>query len=101
MTDSPCLQCGSPDVHRSRRRQVFERLLVLIGGRMQRCHDCKERFLKLGGSLIRMKDLRRLRLRLAIAAGMVIALLLLLVAIIWFSHSLAASSPETALLLLP
>jgi predicted RNA-binding Zn-ribbon protein involved in translation (DUF1610 family) len=38
-----CPRCGSDRVHRSHRRNVFERLLASAGAQINRCQDCRMR----------------------------------------------------------
>jgi hypothetical protein len=90
-----CPQCGSARIHRSRRRLTLERLTILAGGSLRRCHECNARYLMFGSSLIRIADLRRVRERCLLASAMAAAALLIMAAIIWFSHSQASSTSET------
>ncbi len=43
-----CPQCGSHDARRSRRRNVWERAISLLGYLPYRCRDCRTRFFRLG-----------------------------------------------------
>lgn len=38
-----CPRCASRRVHRSHRKNVFDRFLGAIGGEIRRCHDCRSR----------------------------------------------------------
>jgi predicted RNA-binding Zn-ribbon protein involved in translation (DUF1610 family) len=38
-----CPRCGSTRVHRSRRKNVLDRVLSLLGAQVRRCHDCRSR----------------------------------------------------------
>jgi hypothetical protein len=95
MTTTACPQCLSPRLHRSRRRQTAERLLALLGCSMRRCHDCNARYVKFGGSLIRMNDVESIYRRLLLTLGMAIAAVLVMVVIVWFSRSQSTPSGDT------
>jgi type VI protein secretion system component VasF len=62
---------------------------------MCRCHECNSRYVKWGGSYIRTNDLQRLSRRLALAAAMVVAAIIVMLSILWFSHSQSNPSSET------
>ena len=93
MTNTSCAQCGSPRIHRSRHRHPVERVVTMLGGNLRRCHNCNSRFIRLGGSLLRMTDLRRVSQRLALAIAMVLAAAVIMITILWFSR--AQSSPSS------
>jgi hypothetical protein len=54
-----CPRCGSTQAHRSRRRGLNERLLVLIGGRVRRCSGCGHRYISLGLLTLNAPDSRQ------------------------------------------
>jgi hypothetical protein len=65
---------------------------------MRRCHDCNSRYVKFGGSLIRMNDVESIYRRLLLSLGMAIAAVLVMVVIIWFSRSESTPSGDTGCL---
>lgn len=93
MPKTMCAQCGSPRVHRSHHRHPLERIVTILGGGVSRCHNCNSRFVRFGGSLLHITDLRRASRRLALAVAMVVAAALVMVTILWFSR--AQSSPSS------
>jgi hypothetical protein len=95
MANTICAQCGSTRIHRSRRRHVSERIITAFGGGMRRCHQCNSRFVRVGGSMLRIADLRRASQRLALAIGMLIAAALIMVTILWFSRAQSSSASDT------
>jgi hypothetical protein len=96
MSDITCLQCRSVRVHRSRRRHPAERVLTFLGGSLRRCHDCNSRYVRFGGSLVRLTDLRRISERILLALTMAVAAALILVAIVWFNRSQATPADDTS-----
>jgi len=82
-------------MHRSRRCRVAERAIVLVGGSLRRCHACNSRYVKFGGSFVRLTDLRRIWERCLLALAMTVAAVLIMAAIIWLSRSQVASANET------
>ena len=64
-----------------------------MGGSLRRCHDCNSRFVRFGGSLLQIADLRKAFRRLALAVAMVVAAALIMVIILWFSR--AQSTPSS------
>jgi hypothetical protein len=38
-----CPKCQSARVHRSHRKNSFDRTLCAVGGEIRRCHDCRSR----------------------------------------------------------
>ncbi len=83
-------------MHRSHRRTFAEHVAVLMRGRMCRCHECNARFLQIGGSLIRTKDLQEVFQKSLIALTMAGAVLMVLLVILWFSHVQAGGSGESS-----
>jgi hypothetical protein len=68
---------------------------------MRRCHDCNSRYVKFGGSLVRMNDLRGLYERLVLVLLMTVAVILISVAVVWFSHARGASASESGRVVCP
>jgi hypothetical protein len=93
MTDTHCLKCGSPRVHRSRRRSPMEFAIALAGWRMRRCHDCNTRFLQFGHSRVKASSLKWVGKGLLIAALAVAAVGAVIAAILWFGHGQAPATP--------
>ena len=65
---------------------------------MRRCHDCNARFVQIGGSLIRAKDLHRIFQKIGIALIMAGAAFLVLLVILWFSRAQARNSSDSGAL---
>jgi uncharacterized membrane protein YidH (DUF202 family) len=95
MTKTTCAQCGSARFYRSQCRHILERAAAVLGGRMCRCHDCNSRYLRLGRSMLRTTDLQRLSRRFALAAAMVVAALVVMLSILWFSRSQSNPASDT------
>lgn len=91
MTNVTCPQCGSSRVHRSRRRDLFEKSLSILRGRMHRCRECNARYVRFGGSLVRMTDLQRTRQRLFFSFSIAAAVAMILATILWLSHHSSGS----------
>jgi hypothetical protein len=94
MAETHCLQCGSPRVHRSRRRSPIEYAITLAGWRVRRCHDCNTRFLQFGRSLMTAKRFKRVGKRLLFVALAATAVGLVVAAILWFGHSQSPAPVE-------
>ena len=60
---------------------------------MRRCHQCNSRFLQIGGSLLAMKDARRMARKMALALTMAGAFGILLMVILWLSRAHSAAAP--------
>jgi hypothetical protein len=97
MSNLTCPKCGSDRVHRSRRRDFMEKILAPVGGKTRRCHACDSRFMQLGGSLVRIVDLRAALRRVALAAGVLLAAALVLVVILWIDRAQSSPAPESRL----
>ncbi|MGA3097180.1 MAG: hypothetical protein ABSF25_12040 [Bryobacteraceae bacterium] len=78
-----CSSCGSPRVHRSHRRGPVERIAVLCGGSMVRCHGCNVRFVRFGKTLSRADHFRKVWRRLAVVLGVLVGATLVLGLILW------------------
>lgn len=92
-TKSNCPRCGSERVYRSTRRGWVERLAVLGGARLRRCHRCNLRFIRVAGSTVPVSDAQRfarkvgfLMLMLAAAAAVVALMAWLMLHQAEFSH---------------
>ena len=94
MITDVCPNCGSRRVHRSRKRCPAEHLLVLFGAGLFRCHECDKRYAGLGHSMVHLADLRAVSRRVTLAFGMVVAVVLVTVSILWFSRSQVTPSPD-------
>lgn len=92
-THRACPKCSSQRVHRSRRRGALERLLGLIGAKVNRCHACNFRFLRLGGSTLLLDDVKRAANRILLAVATVMALATVLAIVLWFSGKQASFTP--------
>lgn len=97
MAVTHCLQCGSPRVHRSRRRSPVEYAIALAGWRVRRCHECKTRFLQFGGALVRADRLKWAGKRLLLVALAFAAVGIVIAAILYFGHSESPAPPAEAL----
>jgi hypothetical protein len=75
----------------------MERFVTVLGGGLRRCHNCNARFVRFGGSLLRIADLRRASHRLALAIAMVVAAAVIMVTILWFSRAQSAPSSDADL----
>jgi hypothetical protein len=95
MTKLICIHCGSRRVHRSHRQGWLDRALLLAGGRTCRCHECNARFMRFGGSLLRIADVHRAVWRLLMALAMMTAAGAVLAGIVWLSHTAAFSPTES------
>ena len=60
---------------------------------MLRCHACNVRFVRVGRSLARTEDLRKVVRRLAVAAGVLVGAALVLALILWLGTA-QPSNPE-------
>lgn len=89
-----CPKCGSSRVHRSHRRTFGERLGLLLAAKMKRCHECNFRFVQLYGSTLLLSDLQRSVRKLAWGAVIIMALLVVLAIVVWFSKKQADFSPS-------
>jgi hypothetical protein len=78
-------------VHRSRSRHLIEWLLAESGAGVQRCHDCNARYARLGSSMIRLRDLRKLSSALCFSLAMAAAVMIIVLAISWVGHREAAA----------
>ena len=92
-----CPKCGGDRIYRSRRRNLIEKVLALAGAKTRRCHACDARFVQLGGSLIRVTDVRAALGRIAFAGGVLIAAALVLAVILWIDRAQSNSAPESRL----
>lgn len=90
-----CPQCGSNRVHRSRRSRLTERMVVLAGGNLRRCHDCNTRYVTFGNSIVRPRDIRKVGNRCLLVLGMGVAAIVIMASVIWLSHSQASSNNES------
>jgi hypothetical protein len=89
-----CPKCGSARVHHSRRRGTLEHLLALVGARVQRCHACRVRFVRVLRSTIYMDEARR-SLRNSWRLCLVLAgTLLVLIILLWLVNRQSAVLPE-------
>jgi hypothetical protein len=89
-----CPKCGSIRVHRSHRRNLGERLGILLAAKMKRCHECNFRFVQLYGSTLLLSDLQRAVRKLAWGVVILMALLIVLAIVVWFSKRQADFSPS-------
>jgi len=89
-----CPKCGSSRIHRSHRRNFGERLGLLLAAKMKRCHECNFRFVQLYGSTLLLSDLQRAVRKLAWVASIIIALLIILAIVVWFSNKQADYTPS-------
>ena len=73
-----CPQCGSDRIHRSHRRGAIERILILLGAEIRRCHPCRGRYAWFGSRSLPLADLSagRVRSSLALSGGFLVCLLL-------------------------
>jgi multidrug resistance efflux pump len=62
---------------------------------MRRCHECDARYVKLGDSLLRATDIKRVLRRFALAVVMVMAAVVVMLSILWFSRSQSTPSSDT------
>jgi hypothetical protein len=65
----------------------------VVGAKVNRCHACNFRFLRLGGSTLLLDDVKRGVRRVALAAGTLAALVAVLAIVLWFSGKQASFSP--------
>lgn len=70
-------------MHRSRRRHSLESMLTRSGAGVCRCHDCNARYVRLGSSMIRLRDVRKLSRALYFSLAMAAAVLVIILAISW------------------
>jgi len=84
-----CPNCGSARVYRARHRHLGERALTVLGCTMQRCHECNERYARFGNSMLEAASLSAVLKKLILALSMAAAVLVLMGAILWFSHAQA------------
>jgi hypothetical protein len=90
-----CPRCGSNRVHRSRRRDLAEKILAPAGARPRRCHGCDSRFVQIGALLIRVAEFRRAVRRATLGAGVLLAAVLVLAAILWIDRAQSNATPES------
>jgi len=87
-----CHKCGSQRVHRSRRKGALERAVALAGLRFRRCHECNTRFATLGNSVLLKSDVDGLLRKVGIAILMMVALVIVVAVVMWFSGKQASFS---------
>jgi hypothetical protein len=73
-----------------------ERLIVLAGIKIRRCHECNLRFATTGNSVLMIRDVEQVVRKLSVALLAVLALAIVLAAILWFTSRQAAPSPSKA-----
>jgi hypothetical protein len=95
---SICPNCGAPNVHRSHRKGVTERLLSVVGARVRRCHACDVRFARLFSSVVYIADAGRLLRRASFLLLMLVGAVLVVLVMLWLMHKQAAIGPSDALL---
>jgi len=91
-----CPKCGSLKVHRSRRHGVLERLVALAGLRFRRCHECNTRFATFGNSVLLKTDVDGLLRKIGIALLMMLALIIVVAIVMWFSGKQESFSGDVA-----
>lgn len=91
---SVCPNCGAPSVHRSHRKGLTERLFVVVGARIRRCHACNARFARLFTSAVYMDDASRAIRRAALLLLMLAGALFVIIAMLWFMNKQAAIGPS-------
>lgn len=79
----PCPICKSPRVYRSRRRGLVELALGVAGLKVRRCHSCDSRFIRVGESVLLVKDIRVGIRRIAQAVAVVVGVALVVAAVLW------------------
>ena len=100
-TKSSCPRCGSERVRRSTRRGWVERLAVLAGARLRRCHRCNLRFIRVAGSTVLISDAQRFARKIGFLALMLVAALAVVAVIAWLMlHQAEFSHLEATVLLI-
>jgi|GEM_PF-6001583 hypothetical protein len=55
----PCPECGSTHVRWAHSRGAVEKFLCVLGLRIRCCRSCGERYTRLGGAAVRLKDVKK------------------------------------------
>jgi len=95
MTATVCPRCGSARLYRSRRRYPLERVLTALGATMRRCHECNRRYARFGHSMMGVRDLRTVSKRLGLVLSMAAAVVVIMIAILWFSRAQSVPASDT------
>jgi hypothetical protein len=69
-------------------------MLTRSGAGVCRCHDCNARYARLGSSMIRLRDVRKLSRALYFSLAMAAAVLVIVLAISWVGGHEAAGPAD-------
>ena len=66
-----------------------------MGQGIRRCHDCNARYLRVGSSMIRLGDNKRITRAMYLTLAMIVAFVAILFAIAWVARQEAAPALES------